>query len=89
MLINSPQIPPPPPPPPPPPTPPLPPPNLPPNYPPPPPNTAPPPFPHPPPALINAALVNYSADKIAEGEFIDGVMKNDAIMRLIQYEPKK
>ncbi|XP_064359650.1 recoverin isoform X2 [Dromaius novaehollandiae] len=28
-------------------------------------------------------------DKIAEGEFIDGVMKNDAIMRLIQYEPKK
>ncbi|XP_071657260.1 recoverin isoform X3 [Patagioenas fasciata] len=28
-------------------------------------------------------------DKIAEGEFIAGVMKNDAIMRLIQYEPKK
>ncbi|NXA98017.1 VISI protein, partial [Melanocharis versteri] len=28
-------------------------------------------------------------DKIAEGEFIEGVMKNDAIMRLIQYEPKK
>uniref|UniRef100_A0A8D0L7L6 Recoverin n=1 Tax=Sphenodon punctatus TaxID=8508 RepID=A0A8D0L7L6_SPHPU len=28
-------------------------------------------------------------DKIAEGEFISGVMKNDAIMRLIQYEPKK
>uniref|UniRef100_Q9PSQ4 Visinin (Fragments) n=1 Tax=Gallus gallus TaxID=9031 RepID=Q9PSQ4_CHICK len=26
-------------------------------------------------------------NKIAEGEFIDGVM-NDAIMRLIQYEPK-
>ncbi|XP_030826504.1 visinin-like [Camarhynchus parvulus] len=28
-------------------------------------------------------------DKIAEAEFIEGVMKNDAIMRLIQYEPKK
>ncbi|XP_061299425.1 recoverin [Pezoporus flaviventris] len=28
-------------------------------------------------------------DKIAEGEFIDGVMDNDDIMRLIQYEPKK
>ncbi|XP_048373174.1 recoverin [Sphaerodactylus townsendi] len=29
------------------------------------------------------------ADKIAEQEFISGVMKNDAIMKLIQYEPKK
>ncbi|KAM8794762.1 LOW QUALITY PROTEIN: visinin-like [Eudromia elegans] len=28
-------------------------------------------------------------DKIAEGEFIEGVMQNDAILRLIQYEPKK
>ncbi|KAM9113002.1 recoverin [Pangshura tecta] len=28
-------------------------------------------------------------DKIAEGEFISGVMKNEAIMKLIQYEPKK
>ncbi|KAJ7313997.1 hypothetical protein JRQ81_005863 [Phrynocephalus forsythii] len=28
-------------------------------------------------------------DKLAEREFIDGVMKDDAIMRLIQYEPKK
>ncbi|KYO23530.1 recoverin [Alligator mississippiensis] len=28
-------------------------------------------------------------DKIAEGEFISGVMKNEEIMRLIQYEPKK
>nr|AWC68243.1 recoverin [Cemophora coccinea] len=29
------------------------------------------------------------ADKIAEKEFIEGVMKNDAIMRLIQYIPKE
>ncbi|XP_074872508.1 recoverin [Carettochelys insculpta] len=28
-------------------------------------------------------------DKLAEGEFITEVMKNEAIMRLIQYEPKK
>ncbi|CAM2110201.1 recoverin [Caretta caretta] len=28
-------------------------------------------------------------DKIAEGEFISGVMQNEAIMKLIQYEPKK
>ncbi|KAM8927491.1 visinin-like [Pelodytes ibericus] len=28
-------------------------------------------------------------DKIAEGEFIQGVMMNDDIMRLIQYDPKK
>ncbi|XP_069463103.1 visinin-like [Ambystoma mexicanum] len=28
-------------------------------------------------------------DKIAEGEFIQGVMKNDDIMRLIQYDPKR
>ncbi|KAM9510593.1 LOW QUALITY PROTEIN: visinin-like [Guaruba guarouba] len=28
-------------------------------------------------------------EKIAEGEFIEGVMNNDDIMRLIQYEPKK
>ncbi|XP_062840073.1 recoverin [Anolis carolinensis] len=28
-------------------------------------------------------------DKLAEKEFIEGVTKNDAIMRLIQYEPKK
>ncbi|XP_038237127.1 recoverin [Dermochelys coriacea] len=28
-------------------------------------------------------------DKIAEGEFISGVMKNEAILKLIQYEPKK
>lgn len=27
-------------------------------------------------------------DKIAEGEFIQGVMMNDEIMRLIQYDPK-
>ncbi|NP_001087534.1 recoverin, gene 2 L homeolog [Xenopus laevis] len=27
--------------------------------------------------------------KIAEGEFIQGVMMNDEIMRLIQYDPKK
>nr|AWC68242.1 recoverin [Arizona elegans] len=29
------------------------------------------------------------ADKIAEKEFIEGVMKNDAIMRLIQYIPRE
>ncbi|XP_015269903.1 PREDICTED: recoverin [Gekko japonicus] len=29
------------------------------------------------------------SDKIAEQEFISGVMKNEAIMKLIQYEPKK
>ncbi|XP_070800573.1 recoverin [Pituophis catenifer annectens] len=29
------------------------------------------------------------ADKIAEKEFIEGVMKNDAIMGLIQYTPKE
>ncbi|XP_053307455.1 visinin-like [Spea bombifrons] len=28
-------------------------------------------------------------DKIAEGEFIQGVMMNDEIMKLIQYDPKK
>nr|XP_033818280.1 recoverin [Geotrypetes seraphini] len=28
-------------------------------------------------------------DKIAEGEFIQGILKNDDIMRLIQYDPKK
>ncbi|KAM4652552.1 visinin-like [Discoglossus pictus] len=28
-------------------------------------------------------------DKIAEGEFIQGVMMNDDIMRLIQYDPKR
>ncbi|XP_053545895.1 visinin-like [Bombina bombina] len=28
-------------------------------------------------------------DKIAEGEFIQGVMQNDDIMRLIQYDPKR
>ncbi|XP_033928305.1 visinin-like [Melopsittacus undulatus] len=28
-------------------------------------------------------------DKLAEAEFIDGVLDNDDIMRLIQYEPKK
>lgn len=29
------------------------------------------------------------ADKIAEQEFISGVMKNEEIMKLIQYDPKK
>uniref|UniRef100_A0A7N5JQ28 Visinin-like n=1 Tax=Ailuropoda melanoleuca TaxID=9646 RepID=A0A7N5JQ28_AILME len=29
------------------------------------------------------------ADKIAEKEFIDGVMKNEAIMNLIQYNPRE
>lgn len=28
-------------------------------------------------------------DKISEGEFIQGIMKNKEILRLIQYEPQK
>ena len=35
-------------------------------------------------------IIFHSADKIAEGEFIQGVMDNKDILRLIQYdEPQK
>lgn len=39
--------------------------------------------------MFSQSLIGF-ADKIAEGEFIQGVMENKDILRLIQFdEPKK
>lgn len=39
--------------------------------------------------LADLSTVSLFADRVAEGEFIQGVLENEVALRLIQYQPVK